>query len=324
MATTGAEAGAEHVERTLGPDGEKIVDFEYYDLLGVAGNADDATLKKAYRKLAIKYHPDKNQGNAEAEVKFKQIGEAYQVLSDPQLRASYNKNGKKQAGNGEMSMADAGEMFSQLFGGQSFVDWIGEIALGKQFQQAMDISMTEEEKQQMKEELNKPEGDISNIQTSAPAQSTIGHTPAAPAAEKSTPLTSEIPPPASSGISTPPTASDIHKPASPSTPTSGSHLSAKDKEKEKEEKRKLSAEQRAQLAALDEERRKEREERIKTLAKKLVDRCRPFETATRPGETTGQFSICCCFRELQLTDVDRLRDTSLREENQNRSFRHEA
>ena len=77
------------VERTTGPDGEKIVDWEYYDLLGVAGNADDATLKKAYRKLAIKYHPDKNQGNEEAEVKFKQIGEAYQVLSDPKSVLSW-------------------------------------------------------------------------------------------------------------------------------------------------------------------------------------------------------------------------------------------
>ena len=57
---------------------------DYYDVLGISRNADAAAIKKAYRKLAKKYHPDTNQGNADAEKKFKEVTEAYDVLSDPE------------------------------------------------------------------------------------------------------------------------------------------------------------------------------------------------------------------------------------------------
>ena len=60
---------------------------DYYEVLGVARTASEAELKSAFRKLAMKYHPDRNQGDAEAEVKFKELNEAYQVLSDEQKRA---------------------------------------------------------------------------------------------------------------------------------------------------------------------------------------------------------------------------------------------
>ena len=59
---------------------------DYYEVLGVPKNADDAALKKAYRQLAKKYHPDTNPGDQEAEAKFKEASEAYAVLSDPQKR----------------------------------------------------------------------------------------------------------------------------------------------------------------------------------------------------------------------------------------------
>ena len=66
---------------------------DYYEVLGVDKNADDAALKKAYRQLAKKYHPDVNPGDKEAEAKFKEASEAYAVLSDPEKRAKYDQFG---------------------------------------------------------------------------------------------------------------------------------------------------------------------------------------------------------------------------------------
>ena len=66
---------------------------DYYEVLGVDKNADDATLKKAYRALAKKYHPDMNPGDKEAEQKFKEASEAYAVLSDPDKRRQYDQFG---------------------------------------------------------------------------------------------------------------------------------------------------------------------------------------------------------------------------------------
>jgi curved DNA-binding protein len=66
---------------------------DYYQTLGVARNASESEIKKAYRKLAMKFHPDRNRGNRQAEEKFKEINEAYEVLGDPQKRARYDKLG---------------------------------------------------------------------------------------------------------------------------------------------------------------------------------------------------------------------------------------
>lgn len=68
--------------------------MDYYKILGVNKDADENEIKKAYRKLAIKYHPDKNLGNKEAEEKFKEINEAYEVLSDKDKRSKYDMYGK--------------------------------------------------------------------------------------------------------------------------------------------------------------------------------------------------------------------------------------
>ena len=104
---------------------------DYYEVLGVEKNADDATLKKAYRALAKKYHPDMNPGDKEAEKKFKEASEAYAVLSDPEKRRQYDQFGHAAfeggAGGGggfggfDFNSADfsdiCGDIFGDLFGG---------------------------------------------------------------------------------------------------------------------------------------------------------------------------------------------------------------
>lgn len=94
---------------------------DYYELLGVSRDCDDKTLKAAFRKLAMRYHPDKNPGDAEAERKFKEIGNAYEVLKDPQKRAAYNRFGHAAFENG-----GAGAGFSG-FGGGGFADIFEDI-----------------------------------------------------------------------------------------------------------------------------------------------------------------------------------------------------
>lgn len=101
---------------------------DYYDVLGVAKDCDGKALKSAYRKLAMKYHPDQNAGNTEAEAKFKEVGEAYAVLSDPEKKAAYDRFGHAAfegggGGGGSPFNGDPGDIFqdifSQVFGGSS-------------------------------------------------------------------------------------------------------------------------------------------------------------------------------------------------------------
>ncbi|MCD8120907.1 MAG: molecular chaperone DnaJ [Clostridiales bacterium] len=97
---------------------------DYYEVLGVPKDADDAALKKAYRVLAKKYHPDANPGDAEAERKFKEASEAYSVLSDPDKRRQYDQFGHAAfdggAGGGfggfDFNSADMGDIFGDIFG----------------------------------------------------------------------------------------------------------------------------------------------------------------------------------------------------------------
>lgn len=100
---------------------------DYYDVLGINKSSSDAEIKKAYRKLAKQYHPDANPGNSEAESKFKEASEAYEVLSDGQKRQTYDQFGHSafdgSAGGGYSDM-DMGDIFSSFFGG-GFGDMFG-------------------------------------------------------------------------------------------------------------------------------------------------------------------------------------------------------
>ena len=100
---------------------------DYYDVLGVAKGADADEIKKAYRKMAIKYHPDKNEGDKAAEEKFKEAAEAYEVLSNPEKRQRYNQfghaanagsaNGGGYGAGAGMNMEDIFSQFGDIFGG---------------------------------------------------------------------------------------------------------------------------------------------------------------------------------------------------------------
>jgi len=102
-------------------------EIDFYELLEVERSADDKTIKSSFRRLAMRYHPDKNPGDAEAEGRFKQINAAYAVLSDPQKRAAYDRYGHaalQQGGGGGgggfgggAEFGDLGDIFESIFGG---------------------------------------------------------------------------------------------------------------------------------------------------------------------------------------------------------------
>ncbi len=100
---------------------------DYYEVLGVERSATEEEIKKAYRKLAIKYHPDKNPGDKTAEEKFKELGEAYEVLSNPDQRAAYDQYGHAAFDRRAHARAGAGfhdpfEVFREVFGGGGIFD----------------------------------------------------------------------------------------------------------------------------------------------------------------------------------------------------------
>lgn len=132
---------------------------DYYEILGVERTVQHEEIKKAYRKLAVKFHPDKNPGNKEAEDKFKELGEAYEALSDPQKRAAYDQYGhaafdprmRSGAGRGG-GFHDPSDIFREVFGGGGiFEDLFGgggrsdpnQVQRGADLRYDMEISFEE-------------------------------------------------------------------------------------------------------------------------------------------------------------------------------------
>ena len=130
---------------------------DYYEILGVDRNVSAPDLKKAFKRLAIKYHPDKNPGNSEAENKFKEAAEAYEVLSDQAKRQTYDQFGHQGVnsnfGQSGFQNVDINDIFSNIFGGDEiFGDIFGDIfgragsrrpPRGRNIQMAFEMSLEE-------------------------------------------------------------------------------------------------------------------------------------------------------------------------------------
>ncbi|PPQ69778.1 hypothetical protein CVT25_009762 [Psilocybe cyanescens] len=302
------------------------VETEYYDLLGAPVDADDTMLKKGYRKQAMKYHPDKNP-SADAEEKFKEIryealyrtapididhivlsilSKAYQVLSDPNLRAVYDKNGKNMVDKeGPINIDDAAGFFANVFGGERFHDYIGEISIMKDMTSVATTMMTDEEKAEIEKQMNSGNPNIPGPSTPT-VSSAPNPAPSAPAPH--------FPSTLSAASAAPPVVSDVHvdgsvpvaKPApapaagaTASSPTNGSQIvahgispqptpsvtsTAAEKEAEKREAARRKAEQREKLREHEKARRKAMEARVAMLTKKMIERIRPFVEAKDPGD----------------------------------------
>ncbi|MCF3936023.1 molecular chaperone DnaJ [Acuticoccus sp. M5D2P5] len=123
---------------------------DYYDLLGVPRSVDEKTLKSAYRKLAMQYHPDRNPGDVEAEITFKEVTEAYEVLRDPQKRAAYDRfghaafDGRAGAGGpgfGTDFASAMSDIFDEFFGGSGRGSRAGGRQRGSDLRYNLEISL---------------------------------------------------------------------------------------------------------------------------------------------------------------------------------------
>ncbi|KAG5927629.1 hypothetical protein E4U42_001996 [Claviceps africana] len=301
-----------------------VVDTAYYDALGVQPTATELEIKKAYRKMAILHHPDKNPNDPTAHEKFQAIGEAYQVLSDTDLRKAYDKFGKDHAKPRE-GFADPAEFFTSIFGGEAFVDWIGEISLMKDLTATMDITMAEGEEADAEaaaaaaadtddskvpgpESTNEARaadaatqhGTTSPVSPPTPAvvveeDKTAAPTPphdaaAAAAAGPALHSQSRAPSPAASASSRSRTQIPLRPALADRAHDDSVHAVTEDELRQKEKKKSgLTKEQREQLAAYEAERSRIRKERVETLSQKLLDRVSVWTETDKGSDVTKAF-----------------------------------
>jgi molecular chaperone DnaJ len=118
---------------------------DYYEVLGVARDADAAAIKRAYRELALKYHPDQNPENPEAEAKFKEVSEAYTVLSDREKRSRYDRRGFEGVNDGGFGVDITGftELFESLFGDLFGKRKAQRMSLGRDLRYTVELSFEE-------------------------------------------------------------------------------------------------------------------------------------------------------------------------------------
>lgn len=230
-----------------------VKETEYYELLGVAVDADEVQIKKGYRKAALRWHPDKNPGDPEAEKRFKDIAEAYQVLSDPGTRGLYDEVGKAgmQAQGEGAGDVDPKEFFTMIFGGEGFKDYIGELGFLKMMFEDEEAAETAEGAK--KGEDNEKNGNVEK-EESGTKESKAG------AQSDSTHLTTDN-----------------------ATDNTFSKMQQESKEKAKEQRKKLNAE-------MIRKQREEEAKKVKELADKLKVKMDPVVAHTKGSvlDTEGE------------------------------------
>ncbi|KAL4984805.1 X-domain of DnaJ-containing-domain-containing protein [Aspergillus falconensis] len=260
-----------------------VVDTSYYDALGVSPTATELEIKKAYRKLAVVTHPDKNPGDETAHERFQAIGEAYQVLSDAELRKRYDTHGKEGAVP-DQGFEDPNEFFGMIFGGDAFYDLIGEISLLQDLTTRMEITTEEAEEDlaastEEKLNINEQEGKSVGEGTSSGAGSRAS---------------AASPSPAASGTSTPrPRLGQqaIMDKSDEDIRMQAAGVSEEERELRKKEKKKggLTREQAERLQAFELERQKAREERVDMLVTKLIDKISVWTETDKGADVTRAF-----------------------------------
>lgn len=238
-----------------------VKDTKYYDILGVEPTATEVELKKAYRKQAIKCHPDKNANDPKAAEQFQELGEAYGILLNPESRAIYDELGfegmKSNPIAQENADVDPAEFFSMVFGGDAFKDWVGELTMILDLAKTADVLDEEEEAERVNGESEVApggdEGGADDVESSA-VQTVTG---------------SQVP---SNSNNSKPQLSDL-------TP-----------ESIKKKKNKMSKEKREAAMKAFEEARIAKENRVDELAKKLVSRIESYQSAEKNHDALELFT----------------------------------
>ncbi|KAK9476359.1 X-domain of DnaJ-containing-domain-containing protein [Lipomyces japonicus] len=280
-----------------------VVDTTYYDALGVSADATELEIKKAYRKKAIQLHPDKNPNDETAHAKFQEVGEAYQVLSNPELRKQYDQFGKDKA-MPDAGFEDPSEFFTSIFGGEAFYDLIGELSLIKDLTKSMEIATTEEEEAAAVATAAAAAG-----AETASAEAASGEPESALPTKSGNSIPSDKEPQAknystfneptqsstggssASPISSPPvlaiTDGEIDKQGESSVP----QKATKEKEKEKEKKKLgLTKAQKEELEKYEKERKEAREKRVQHLTQKLIERVSVWTESDMSDQVTEAFT----------------------------------
>ncbi|CUM64449.1 uncharacterized protein PRCAT00002053001 [Priceomyces carsonii] len=233
-----------------------VKDTKYYDILGVEVTATDQELKKAYRKQAIKLHPDKNGNDPKASEKFQELGEAYGVLLNKDARQLYDELGAEGMKNDQVAQAaevDPAELFAMIFGGDSFKDWFGELSMMKDMSKTAEILEEDDESEtshlssQNASTLNGKVGELSLTERREGAdQQHVGVTN-----EGDNNLSSEA--------------------------------------IKKKSKQKITKKQREEMLRLHEEAQKEKAERVKTLSENLLLRIEKYKSVKADNFALTQF-----------------------------------